>query len=128
MSMHLEKAWLSTTGRKKTKRQYQSAEHAKKARENQASWEKLLKQYTVPIKQQSFSNTKQKSSPVFKHRGENCPVIPSLSLHAMEPCLKSPTKAYTGNNCIGVAVLHKSCLQPIFNKQSAIDAATMRRS
>jgi len=28
---------------------------------------------------------------------------------------------------IGIAVMHKSCLQPIFNQQEAEDSAHMRR-
>jgi hypothetical protein len=36
-------------------------------------------------------------------------------------------KVYTGTEIIGVTVLHKSCLQPVFNQQQAIDAAHMRR-
>ena len=34
---------------------------------------------------------------------------------------------YTGTACLGVAVMHKSNLVPIFNQQQAIDTATMRR-
>jgi len=34
---------------------------------------------------------------------------------------------YTGTEVLGVAVLHKSCLQPIFNKKAAIETAQMRR-
>lgn len=34
---------------------------------------------------------------------------------------------YTGTEMIGIAVIHKSCLQPVFSKQTAIDVAQMRR-
>ena len=34
---------------------------------------------------------------------------------------------YTGTNMIGISIIHKSCLQPIFSKQAAVDAAGMRR-
>lgn len=34
---------------------------------------------------------------------------------------------YTGDKMLGVTILHKSCLQPVFNSQEAIDAASMRR-
>jgi hypothetical protein len=34
---------------------------------------------------------------------------------------------YTGTNMIGISIIHKSCLQPIFSKQAAVDAASMRR-
>jgi hypothetical protein len=43
------------------------------------------------------------------------------------PCFSKPSPTYTGENIIGIAVLHKSCLQPIFNKQAAEDVAKMRR-
>ena len=35
---------------------------------------------------------------------------------------------YTGNNVLGITVMHKSCLQPVFSQQAAIDAANMRRN
>lgn len=34
---------------------------------------------------------------------------------------------YTGDQMIGISIIHKSCLQPIFSKQAAVDAASMRR-
>ena len=43
------------------------------------------------------------------------------------PVSSKPSPTYTGENIIGIAVLHKSCLQPIFNKQAAEDVAKMRR-
>jgi hypothetical protein len=35
---------------------------------------------------------------------------------------------YTGTKIIGVAVLHKSCLQPVSSRQDAEDIAKMRRN
>lgn len=34
---------------------------------------------------------------------------------------------YTGTEMVGISIIHKSCLQPVFSKQAAIDVATMRR-
>ncbi len=34
---------------------------------------------------------------------------------------------YTGTEMIGIAIIHKSCLQPVFSKQAATDTAQMRR-
>ena len=34
---------------------------------------------------------------------------------------------YTGTEMIGISIIHKSCLQPVFSKQAATDAANMRR-
>lgn len=38
-----------------------------------------------------------------------------------------PKQVYTGTEIIGIAQLHKSNAQPIFNKQAAIDVSQMRR-
>lgn len=40
---------------------------------------------------------------------------------------KKQAMQYTGDKMIGVAVMHKSCLQPVFNQQQAVESATMRR-
>jgi hypothetical protein len=40
---------------------------------------------------------------------------------------KAPIPEYTGKNMLGIAVQHKSCLQPIFSEQAARDSASMRR-
>ena len=37
------------------------------------------------------------------------------------------TKVYTGDQMIGISIIHKSCLQPVFSQQAAQDAANMRR-
>ena len=34
---------------------------------------------------------------------------------------------YTGDNMRGISIIHKSGLQPIFSKEEAVDAASMRR-
>jgi hypothetical protein len=52
--------------------------------------------------------------------------IPSLVTPGGDCSLKEiPT--YTGDQMIGISIIHKSCLQPIFSKQAAIDVASMRR-
>jgi len=42
-------------------------------------------------------------------------------------CKTKQTPTYTGTKIIGIAVLHKSCLQPVFSQEEAIDIARMRR-
>lgn len=34
---------------------------------------------------------------------------------------------YTGTQMVGISIIHKSCLQPVFSKEAAIDVASMRR-
>ena len=47
MSMHMEGPWLSTTGKKKGKQKFKSAEHARKARELDESWKALQKKWAI---------------------------------------------------------------------------------
>lgn len=53
--------------------------------------------------------------------------IPSLGSWVTGPVSSPTARQYTGDKMIGVTVLHKSCLQPVFTKEEAIDAAKMRR-
>lgn len=40
---------------------------------------------------------------------------------------KVATTMYTGDLVKGIAVMHKSCLQPVFSQQEAEESAKMRR-
>ena len=59
MTMHLEGPWLSTTGKKKTKRKFASAEHARKARELAEHWEQTKESWT---KFKPFSDGKTRTT------------------------------------------------------------------
>jgi hypothetical protein len=52
--------------------------------------------------------------------------IPSNTSSFSDTSKKAPS-VYSGDQMIGITVLHKSCLQPVFSKQQAEDAAQMRR-
>lgn len=132
MTMHLVHPSLSLQGKRKGKPKFRNAAEAQKARELNDSWDKLLNQHGV--KQDSKKRTKSASNyePLSKHYSLSIPTernnshIKSLgSDNGVAPLKQSPT--YTGTECLGVTVLHKSCLQPVFNKQAAVDAAKMRR-
>lgn len=38
-----------------------------------------------------------------------------------------PHREYTGSQMVGISIIHKSCLQPVFSQEAAVDAANMRR-
>ncbi len=42
-------------------------------------------------------------------------------------CNLKEIPVYTGTEMIGISIIHKSCLQPIFSIEAAVDAASMRR-
>ena len=127
--MHLEGPWLSTTGKKKTKRKYRNAEQARKARELDESWKDLLKQHGV--EQEARRKKRALASEVWTpeprtYRGSDLPKIPSLPFTAA-PCVKAPEKVYTGTKVKGIGTMHKSNAVPIFSDEEAIAISRMRR-
>jgi hypothetical protein len=112
MTMHLVGPWLTTTGKKKGKQKYRTADQARAAREHRESWQRLLTEHSVP--------------PTLNYRGAEQPRIPSLTTTGA-PCVKAPDKVYTGNKMIGIGSMHKSNMVPIFSAEEAIDISKMRR-
>ena len=51
---------------------------------------------------------------------------PSLVTPGGSTALKSIPQ-YTGKEMLGISIIHKSCLQPVFSREAATDAANMRR-
>lgn len=129
MSMHLEGPWLSTTGKKKGKKKFASAEHARKAREQAEAWEALQRKWASTAKP-TTTNRKLDSakSPVVTKAfiRDTGPRIESLPFTA-GPCTKPEQKVYTGDKIKGIGTMHKSNAVPIFSDEEAIDIAKMRR-
>ena len=127
--MHMCGPALSLNGKKKGKFKYRNAEEAKKARELDAEWKELLKRQGVEAEKKKQARAMKAEPLVYKLETPvgrtNTHHIPSrvTAGHDTTPNVK----VYTGTEIIGVTVLHKSCLQPVFNQQQAIDAASMRR-
>ena len=51
---------------------------------------------------------------------------PSLVTPGGSTSLKE-TPVYTGTEMVGIAIIHKSCLQPVFSKEAATYTSQMRR-
>ena len=129
MTMHMCGPALSLNGKKKGKFKYRNAAEAQKARELDAEWKELLKRQGVEAEKKKQARAMKAEPLVYKRETPvgrtNTHHIPSrvTAGHDTTPNVK----VYTGTEIIGVTVLHKSCLQPVFNQQQAIDAASMRR-
>ena len=129
MAFHLEGPWLSISGKKRGKVKFRNAEEARKARELEESWRELLKRQGVEAEQKR--QTRALKAPALDYKlttpvgRTNTHHIPSRDTGGNAAL--APAKVYTGDKVLGVTVLHKSCLQPVFSKQDAIDAAKMRR-
>ena len=120
---------LSLNGKKKGRVKFRNAAEAQRARELDSSWKELLKRQGVEAEEKKRKRAMKAepldyklSAPVGRNTTHHIP-----SVNTGGNATLAPAKVYTGDQVLGVTVLHKSCLQPIFSKQDAIDAAKMRR-
>ena len=131
--MHLEGPWLSTTGKKKSKRKFASADHAKKARELDESWKELLKRQGLELEEKkrkramSAGNLSSTGYSLTIPEGRNTTAhIPSRDSGGGNATLPPP-KVYTGTKVLGIATMHKSNAVPVFSDEQAVDISKMRR-
>lgn len=130
MSMHLVGPYLTTTGKKKGKQKYRSAAHAQQARQLEEEWKDLKKRWGA--EQEEKKRKQAMAAPVYSapppvHRDSGKVKPKSLNTWTTGAVSSKPVPQYTGSNMIGISIIHKSCLQPIFTKEEAVDSARMRR-
>jgi len=129
--MHLLPPMYSTTGKKKGKKKFASAEHARKARQLEESWKELQKKWAVEIEDKK--RTRALSAPSLSStyslkipEGRNTTAhIKSVDTGG-NATLKAPN-VYTGTKVKGIATMHKSNAVPVFSDEEAIDISKMRR-
>jgi len=132
MTMHLVGPWLSTTGKKKGKKKFASAEHARKARELDESWKELLKRQG--IEQEERKRKRAMEAETLSSTGYSLAIPASRNTTAHlksvdtggNATLKAPN-VYTGTMVKGIATMHKSNAVPVFSDQEAVDISKMRR-
>jgi len=132
MSFHLEGPWLSTTGKRKGKAKFASAEHARKARALDESWKELQKKWGIEAEEKKRARALAAPSLGDSYRltvpaGRTTTAhIPSRDTGAGNAALKAP-QVYTGTKVKGIATMHKSNAVPVFSDEEAIDISKMRR-
>ena len=129
--MHLEGPWLSTTGKRKGKKKFASADHARKARELDESWKELQKKWAVEIEDKK--RTRALSAPSLSSsyslkipEGRNT-TAHIKSVDTGGNAVLKPSPVYTGTMVKGIATMHKSNAVPVFSDEEAIDISKMRR-
>ena len=131
LSMHLEGPWLSTTGKKKGKQKFASAEHARKARELDESWKALQKKWAIEAedkkKQRALSAPSLSSSYSLKIPEGRNTTAHIKSVDTGGNATLAPPKVYTGTKVKGIATMHKSNAVPVFSDEEAVDISRMRR-
>lgn len=129
MTMHLASPALSLNGKSKSKPKFASSAAKQKHLALQQDWEKKQKEW-ANLSKPSNKNYKQKVvslSPAIPEGRNTTKNIKSLNEWITGTVSSKPTQHYSGTEIIGISIIHKSCLQPIFNKEAAVDAANMRR-
>ena len=132
--MHLAHPALTTTGKKRGKKKWASAEHKRRAEMAQQQKEALYQEYNIKPQKR---NKKGFMAPSYKpsdnqYRYERND--PTREIKSVEPtwapCSRPPDRKYSGERqLIGIATMHKSNMVPVFadNKEVAVDIARMRR-
>lgn len=139
MSMHLAGPWLTTT---KTNRRVKiSASRERQLKQSLVEHNQFLKKHkmsTMTFDQyvdyvygkKKIKDFKPKSKNLPVKESSNVPFYPSLNTDVKElsgVCAKKEEQVYTGSKLIGIAVMHKSNLVPVFSRDDATELAKMRR-
>jgi len=121
----------STTGKKKGKKKFASAEHARKARDLDESWKELQKKWGIEAEEKK--RTRAMAAPsLSSHYSLKIPEGRNTTAHIRSVdtggnATLAPAKVYTGSMVKGIATMHKSNAVPIFSDEQAVDIARMRR-
>ena len=131
MSMHLHHPSLSTTGKKKGKKKFASAEAKRNSEALDASWKELLKRQGIELeeKKRKRALAAEPLSSVYKlsiPAGRNT-TAHLKSVNTGGNATLAPTKVYTGTMVKGIATMHKSNAVPVFSDEQAVDISRMRR-
>lgn len=129
MTMHLAHPALTTTGRRKGKVKWASAEQKRRHEELEREWQAKLQNFKSMSTTPKFK-PKPNSAEALRPRvppGRETRHIPSVESTHKGAVSSKPTQQYTGDSVLGIAIMHKSCLQPVFSQEAAVDSAHMRR-
>ena len=128
MSMHMVGPWLNTNRQGKNKKpKFKSAAAKAQYLAERTAWADTLKKHGVdPEQPKKTSQPAQPYRPQWATKSaqpvedNKQGIIPGMGAK-VEP------KVYTGDRLIGIAVMHKSNLVPVFRREDAEEIANMRR-
>jgi hypothetical protein len=129
--MHLEGPWLSTTGKKKGKKKFASAEAKRKSEQLDKEWKELLKRQGIELeeKKRKRAMSAESLTSVYSLKipeGRNT-TAHIKSVDTGGNATLAPAKVYTGTMVKGIATMHKSNAVPVFSDEQAVDISRMRR-
>jgi hypothetical protein len=128
--MHLEGPWLSTTGKKKGKQKFASAEAKRQSEQLDRDWKDIQKRWGIEAEDKKRRRALA-AEPLAGNYSLTVPAgrstshIPSRDTGGNATL--APAKIYTGTKVKGIATMHKSNAVPVFSDEEAIDISKMRR-
>lgn len=132
MSMHLVGPYLTTTGKKKGKKKFASAEAKRKSEQLDKDWIELQKKWGIEAEEKKRKRAMSAPSLSGSYSlkipdGRNTTAhIKSVDTGGGSATLAAP-KVYTGTKVKGIATMHKSNAVPVFSDEEAVDISKMRR-
>lgn len=133
MAFHLEGPWLTTTGKKKGKQKFRTADQARQARENRDSWTDMMQRYGIEQEETRRARAMRSGDLAKSGYKLEVPAGRNTTAHlksvdtGVGVAALSPSKVYTGTACKGIGTMHKSNMVPIFSHEEAVAISKMRR-
>lgn len=130
MTMHLAHPALTTTGKRRGKQKYASAEHKRRAEQLDQEWQALQKRWGIEAEERKRDRALKAKTyvpPVRNYRGSDIAPIPSLDTGHKGAVRTRDIPQYTGTKIIGIGTMHKSNAVPIFSDEEAVEISRMRR-
>ena len=129
--MHLEGPWLSTTGKKRGKQKWASAEAKRKSELLKEEWEQRLGTFKKMAPKFSACPPEPKRTGTLTVKSTTPPGRETQHIKSQDtgwvPCVKVRDNEYTGTKIKGIGTMHKSNAVPVFSDQEAKDISSMRR-
>jgi hypothetical protein len=129
MTMHLVRG-MTTTGRRKGKRKFASSAAKQQEAALAADWQRKQEEWArmSPARSRSTQSSSSTYTPPRIPQGrDTLRNAVSVDTGVTGAVTVKQTQHYTGERLIGISIMHKSCLQPVFSEEQARDAASMRR-
>lgn len=132
MTMHLEHPALSTTGKRRGRKKWTSAEAKRKSERLSEEWQQIVDRWA---KAPSFSHRRPDPKKIADPPPRLSPQVPEGRSNSHIPslpftagaCVKSKGNVYTGDKILGIGTLHKSNAVPVFSGEEAVEISKMRR-
>jgi hypothetical protein len=131
MTMHLEGPWLSTTGKKRGKQKWASAEAKRVAQTRQSEWDRKLIEFERMAPKFSTGPYNAPKKTMSDYMPKTPPGRETTRIESQDtgwvPCVQVADQHYTGTKIRGIGTMHKSNAVPVFSDQEAKDISNMRR-